>query len=52
MIPFIKRMINSSSLPIIVNPNAGLPKSKDGHNYYDMTSEELLATCQKLRILK
>lgn len=52
MIPFIKRMINSSSLPIIVNPNAGLPKSKDGHNYYDMTSEEFVGYMSEIADLE
>lgn len=28
--PFVKRLTEVSSLPIIVNPNAGLPKSKNG----------------------
>ena len=38
--PFVERLCDASSLPIIVNPNAGLPKNKDGVDYYDMGPEE------------
>ncbi len=29
-----------SSVPVIVKPNAGLPKQKDGETYYDVSPEE------------
>lgn len=35
-----------ASVPIIVKPNAGLPKQRDGHTYYDVTPEEF-ADCMK-----
>lgn len=36
MIPLIKRMSNCSSLPIIANPNAGLPEIVDGNAVYSL----------------
>ena len=39
MIPLIKRFADCSSLPIIVNPNAGLPDIVDGKATYSMTAE-------------
>lgn len=40
LMPIVKRMTELSSLPIIVNPNAGLPKSVNGKNVYDMHEDE------------
>lgn len=40
MIPIIKRIKDSSSLPIICNPNAGLPSIVDGKAHYSLTSDE------------
>jgi 5-methyltetrahydrofolate--homocysteine methyltransferase len=40
MIPLLKELRKYTSLPIIVKPNAGLPKQKDGETYYDVTPEE------------
>ncbi len=48
MIPFIDRMIEVSSIPIIVNPNAGLPYSKNGINYYDMDSDEFASIMNEI----
>lgn len=39
MLPIVRRMRNACSLPLIVNPNAGLPKTKDGRTYFDVTPE-------------
>ena len=39
MLPIIRRMRKACSLPLIVNPNAGLPKTKDGKTYFDVTPE-------------
>lgn len=36
MIPIIKRLTEVASVPIVVNPNAGLPRSEDGKTIYDM----------------
>ena len=43
MLPLLPTFYQYSSLPIIVNPNAGLPKEEDGKTYYD-TDEERFST--------
>lgn len=43
-LPILKTMCKYSSLPIIVKPNAGLPKQKDGETYYDVEPEEFAET--------
>lgn len=40
MIPIVKEYAKYSSLPIIVNPNAGLPKRENGKTVYDVDAEE------------
>ena len=40
MLPVVKRLCAVSSLPVIVNPNAGLPSFKNGVTSYDITSDE------------
>ncbi len=39
MLPLIEKFKNSSSLPIIANPNAGLPTVIDGKSIYSMDAE-------------
>lgn len=36
MLPLVRELREATSLPIIVKPNAGLPKQKDGQTYYDV----------------
>lgn len=40
MIPVLKQYLEYSSLPVIVKPNAGLPKQRDGQTVYDVSPEE------------
>lgn len=40
MIPMVKRMIEVASVPIVVNPNAGLPRTEDGRTVFDVDPEE------------
>ena len=40
MLPILKEIHKYTSLPIIVKPNAGLPKQRDGQTYYDVTPEK------------
>nr|WP_302649728.1 homocysteine S-methyltransferase family protein [uncultured Agathobaculum sp.] len=40
MLPIVKRLTEVSSLPIIVNPNAGLPRSENGKTVYDIDADE------------
>lgn len=40
MIPVVEDLLKYSSLPVIVNPNAGLPREVDGKTFYDVDSTE------------
>lgn len=40
MRPMVEELIRYSSLPVIVNPNAGLPRSEGGKTVYDIGPEE------------
>ena len=40
MLPALEEMLRYSSLPVIVKPNAGLPKQRAGQTYYDVEPEE------------
>ena len=40
MMPILKQIAKYTSLPIIVKPNAGLPKQRSGETYYDVLPEE------------
>ena len=47
MLPILREIASYTSLPIIVKPNAGLPKQKDGNTYYDVTPEQFAnALCE------
>ena len=50
MLPILKEISTYTSLPIIVKPNAGLPKQKDGNTYYDVSPEQFAsALCEIVR---
>lgn len=40
LLPIVKRITEVASLPIIVNPNAGLPRTENGQTVYDIGPEE------------
>ncbi len=48
MIPLLKEIKAYTSIPIIVKPNAGLPKQKDGKTYYDISPEVFAESLQQL----
>ncbi len=48
MLPILKEMMKYSSVPVIVKPNAGLPKQRDGEVYYDVSPEEFADTMEKV----
>ena len=49
MIPTIERMIRATHLPVIVQPNAGLPQTApDGTTYYPYSPEEMLESMKKI----
>lgn len=39
MVNIVPKLISQASVPVIVNPNAGLPKSIDGKTVYDVDAE-------------
>ncbi|MBR7100121.1 MAG: homocysteine S-methyltransferase family protein [Clostridia bacterium] len=47
MLPLLPTFYQYSSLPIIVNPNAGLPKEEDGKTYYDADEERFSTLMQE-----
>lgn len=46
--PFLVRMANATSLPLIVQPNAGLPQMRDGKTVYPLSAEEF---SRQMRVL-
>lgn len=48
MMPVLEEYVKYSSLPIIVKPNAGLPKQKDGKTCYDVSPEEFADYMEKI----
>lgn len=48
MIPVLEEIRKYASVPIIVKPNAGLPKQRDGEVYYDVLPEEFGKTMKKI----
>lgn len=40
MLPVVRELLDYSSTPVIVNPNAGLPRSDGGKTLYDVDAEE------------
>ena len=40
MLPVLEQFLKYSSLPVILKPNAGLPKQKNGQTYYDVDPEQ------------
>ena len=37
MLPTVKRLLDAASVPVIVNPNAGLPKVVNGQTIFDVS---------------
>lgn len=48
MLPILEEMMKIASVPVIVKPNAGLPKQKDGEVYYDVSPEEFAEWMSKI----
>lgn len=40
MKPIVTRLLSCTTVPLIVNPNAGLPRSENGKTVYDVTDDE------------
>ena len=48
MLTIFQEIVSHTSLPVIVKPNAGLPKQKDGAVYYDVTPKEFVRVMEKI----
>ena len=48
MMPILEDLMKYTSLPVVVKPNAGLPKQKDGETYYDVEPEEFAEYMRKI----
>lgn len=48
MIPIVQRMAERASVPILVNPNAGLPRAENGRTVYDVGPETFADWMKKI----
>ena len=48
MRPLIQQMLSLTNLPVIVNPNAGLPRQADGKTVYDITPEQFADVMEEM----
>ena len=48
MIPIVQRMTETASVPILVNPNAGLPRTENGKTVYDVDPETFAQWMKKI----
>jgi len=46
--PIVEDILSYTHVPVIVQPNAGLPVLKDGNTYYEVTPEEFTFSIQHL----
>ena len=51
MLPIVERMTQVASVPIIVNPNAGLPRTEGGRTVYDVDPEEFSTWMERIAAL-
>ncbi len=49
--PMMKKLSEVSSIPIMAQPNAGLPKIVDGKTVYDVTPQIFAKECEKIAML-
>ncbi len=43
MKPMVEKFVGNASVPVIVNPNAGLPRVEEGKTFYDVTPDKFAA---------
>ena len=48
MIPMVERLVEVASVPIVVNPNAGLPRTEGGKTVFDVAPEEFSDVMAKI----
>lgn len=48
MVPILEEILSVASVPVIVKPNAGLPKQRDGEVYYDVEPEQFAGMMEQI----
>lgn len=48
MMKILPDIMKVTSLPVVVNPNAGLPRSEDGRTVYDIDADEFAAAMKEI----
>lgn len=48
MLPIAERLVKCCSLPIVVNPNAGLPRTENGQTVYDVDPDDFAAVMEQI----
>ena len=48
LIPVIERLLDCASVPVILKPNAGLPRTINGETVFDITADEFAETVKSL----
>ncbi|MCR4999116.1 MAG: homocysteine S-methyltransferase family protein [Lachnospiraceae bacterium] len=48
MLPIIKELTSIATIPVIVNPNAGLPRNENGATVFDVGPEEFAAYMEEI----
>ena len=48
LLPTVETFLKYAAVPVLVQPNAGLPKMEDGKTVYDVTAEDFAACAAKM----
>ena len=48
MLPAVERLCKAATIPVIINPNAGLPKVIDGKTVFDVNAKEFVLAMKKI----
>ncbi len=48
LMPLVPRLVGASSLPVMIKPNAGLPRSENGKTVYDVTPEQFASYMKEI----
>ena len=48
MLPIAERLVKCCSLPIVVNPNAGLPRTENGMTVYDVDPDDFASVMEQI----
>ena len=51
LMPTVKRLLAAASIPVIANPNAGLPTVKDGRDVFDISAEDFAGLMSEMAAL-